>query len=80
MFCKILDKLLWFRTPRKDNSEEECEFVQHSQAEVWHLKRSGRGEYHWVCRSVKLFVAVVEGRDRDGCTQLWGTAGAIHIS
>jgi len=48
MFCKILDKLLWFRTPRKDNSEEECEFVQHSQAEVWHLKRSGRGEYHWV--------------------------------
>lgn len=61
MFCKILDKLLWFRTPRKDNSEEECEFVQHSQAEVWHLKRSGRGEYHWVGRSVKLFVAVVEG-------------------
>lgn len=29
---------------------------------------------------MKLFVVVEEGRDQDGCSQLWGTAGAIHIS
>lgn len=29
---------------------------------------------------MKLFVAVVEGGDQDGCTQVLGTVGAIHGS